>query len=253
MSDAQRVQKLLAAAGLGSRRACEQLIAQGRVAVEGRRVRLGDRARPDQRITVDGELVNTDTTRAYLLLNKPYGYVTTARDPQDRPTVMDLAPPEPRVFPVGRLDQDTEGLLLLTNDGELANRLLHPRYGVRKTYVAKVRGSVPRRALRALVTGVDLDDGPATAVSARTVAESGDETLVEVVIAEGRRREVRRMMGAVNLRVERLARIQMGSLALGDISQGKVRPLTGKEIRMLYRDVDLATPDAETPDARDGS
>lgn len=244
MSDAQRVQKLLAAAGLGSRRACEQLIAQGRVTVDGRRVTLGDRARPDQRVAVDGELVNTDPSQVYLLLNKPYGYVTTASDPQGRPTVIDLVPSEPRVFPVGRLDQDTEGLLVLTNDGELANRLVHPRYGVRKTYVAKVRGQVPRRALRDLVSGVDLDDGPATAVSARTIAEAAGETLVELVIAEGRRREVRRMLGAVNLHVERLARVQLGSLALGEISQGKVRPLTGKEIRMLYRDVDLATPES---------
>lgn len=240
MSDAQRVQKLLAAAGLGSRRACEQLIAQGRVTVDGRRVTLGDRARPDQRVAVDGELVNTDPSRVYLLLNKPYGYVTTASDPQGRPTVMDLVPPEPRVFPVGRLDQDTEGLLVLTNDGELANRLVHPRYEVPKTYVAKVRGQVPRRALRGLVAGVELEDGPAVAVSARTVAEAGDESLVEIVVAEGRRREVRRMLGAVNLYVERLARVQLGSLALGEMSQGKVRPLTGKEVRMLYRDVDLA-------------
>ena len=239
MTDEQRVQKLLAAAGIGSRRACEQLIAQGRVAVDGRRVTLGDKASPSQRVTVDGELVNTDPGLVYYLLNKPRGYVTTVSDPQGRPTVMDLVPSDPRVFPVGRLDQDTEGLLLLTNDGELTNRLLHPRYQVRKTYVAKVRGSVSRRALRLLQEGVELDDGPARAASARVLAASGDESLVELVLAEGRKREVRRMMGAAKLKVERLARVAFASLELGDISPGKFRPLTGKEIRLLYRDVGL--------------
>ena len=239
MSDEQRVQKLLAAAGLGSRRACEQLIAQGRVAVDGRTITLGDKARTSQRVTVDGELVNTDPALVHFLLNKPRGYVTTANDPQGRPTVVELVPSDPRVFPVGRLDQDTEGLLLLTNDGELTNRLLHPRYEIRKTYVAKVRGSVTRRALKMMLDGVELDDGVARALSARVIGQAADESLVEVVIAEGRKREVRRMMGGAKLRVERLARVKLGSLELGDISPGKFRPLTGKEVRDLYRDVNL--------------
>lgn len=241
MNEEQRVQKLLAAAGVGSRRACEELIAQGRVAVDGRTVSLGDKAKADQRVTVDGELVNTDPSRIYFLLNKPRGYVTTASDPQGRPTVIDLVPSEPRVFPVGRLDQDTEGLLLLTNDGELTNRLLHPRYGVHKTYVAKVRGTVPRRALKMMQDGIELDDGLARAVNAKVIGEASGESLVEVVVAEGRKREVRRMMGAAQLRVERLARVKLGSLELGDISPGKFRPLTGKEVRNLYRDVDLGS------------
>lgn len=247
MSDEQRVQKLLAAAGIGSRRACEKLIAQGRVTVDGRRISLGDKARVQQTVTVDGERVNTDPGRVYFLLNKPRGYVTTAHDPQGRPTVVDLVPNEPRVFPVGRLDQDSEGLLLLTNDGELTNRLLHPRYEIRKVYVAKVRGNVSRKALATVVEGVPLDDVMAKAVSARIIAQSGDETLVEVVIAEGRKREVRRLLGAVKLRVERLARVKMGSLELGDISPGKFRPLTTREIGGLYQDVAVAVD--ETPDS----
>jgi 23S rRNA pseudouridine2605 synthase len=251
VSAPQRVQKLLAAAGLGSRRACEQFIVQGRVAVDGRTVTLGDKARPDQHITLDGERVNTDPGLVYFLLNKPQGYVTTMHDPLERPTVMDLVPSDPRVFPVGRLDQDTEGLLLLTNDGDLTNRLLHPRYEVRKTYVAKVRGAVHRRSLRTLTAGVELDDGPARALSARVLGEAADESLVEVVIAEGRKREVRRLMGAAGLHVERLARVKFGSLELGETSPGKFRPLTGKEVRDLYRDVNLG--DVNLGDADPGN
>ena len=145
----QRVQKILAAAGVASRRACEQLIADGRVAVDGRVVGLGAKADPEANvITVDGERVPTNPRLSYLLLNKPQGVVTTASDPQGRPTVMDLVPGNPRVYPVGRLDRDTEGLLILSNDGELANRLAHPSYEVEKTYVAQVRGTPRRQALR---------------------------------------------------------------------------------------------------------
>jgi 23S rRNA pseudouridine2605 synthase len=236
----ERVQKILAAAGVGSRRACEQLIADGRVAVDGKVVGLGAKADPlTQTITVDGERVPTNPSLHYLLLNKPAGFVTTVNDPQGRPTVMDLVPANPRVYPVGRLDRDTEGLLLLTNDGELANRLAHPRHEIPKTYVAQVRGQVRRRTLRELEQGIDLEDGPARALSARALGSSGDQTLLEIVIAEGRKREVRRMVGAVGLRLERLARIAVGPIALGDIAPGKLRPLRNDEIRALYRAVGL--------------
>jgi 23S rRNA pseudouridine2605 synthase len=239
-SNGERVQKILAAAGVGSRRTCEQLIAEGRVAVDGQVIGLGAKADPlTQTITVDGERVPTNPTLHYLLLNKPAGIVTTVSDPQGRPTVMNLVPANPRVYPVGRLDRDTEGLLLLTNDGELANRLAHPRYEIPKSYVAQVRGQVRRRTLRELEQGVELEDGPARALSARVLGSTGNRTLIEIVLAEGRKREVRRMVGAVGLYLERLARIAVGPVALGDIAPGKFRPLRGDEIRALYRAVGL--------------
>lgn len=239
----QRVQKVLAAAGLGSRRSCEELIAAGRVAVDGRVVSLGAKVDPTRQVvTIDGERVPVNPALTYLLLNKPRGVVTTVADPQGRPTVMDLVPPNPRVYPVGRLDQDTEGLLVLTNDGELANRLAHPRYEVEKTYVAQVRGTVRRRQVRQLVEGVVLEDGPARARSVRELGSAGDRSLLELVLTEGRKREVRRMLAAVGIPLERLARVKLGPLPLGDIAPGKSRPLTTAEVRDLYRAVGLREP-----------
>ena len=237
---AERVQKVLAAAGIGSRRACEELIAAGRVAVDGRLITLGGKADPlTQVITIDGERIHTNPLLAYLLLNKPLGVVTTVSDPQGRPTVMDLVPANPRVYPVGRLDRDTEGLLILTNDGELANRLAHPRYEIEKTYVAQIRGSVKRHQLRELLDGVELDDGPARARSVRELGAAGDRSLVELVLAEGRKREVRRMLAHVGIPLERLARVKLGPLPLGDIAPGKFRPLNLDEVRKLYAAVGM--------------
>ena len=240
---AERVQKVLAAAGIGSRRACEELIAAGRVAVDGEVVTLGAKADPtSQIITVDGERIHSNPTLIYLLLNKPTGYVTTVTDPQGRPTVMDLVPPSPRVYPVGRLDRDTEGLLLLTNDGELANRLAHPSYEIEKTYVAQIRGPAKRRAVRQLLDGVQIEEGVASARSVRELGASGDKTLIEIVLAEGKKRQVRRMLQAVGLPLERLARVRVGPLPLGDINPGKFRPLTGAEVRALYVAVGMSDP-----------
>ena len=237
---AERVQKVLAAAGVGSRRACEELIAAGRVTVDGEVVTLGAKADPrSQTVAVDGERIHANPLLVYLLLNKPTGYVTTVSDPQGRPTVMDLVPQAPRVYPVGRLDRDTEGLLVLTNDGELANRLAHPSYEVEKTYVAQIRGPAKRRAMRTLLDGVDLEDGTTRARSVRELGAAGDRTLIEIVLAEGRKREVRRMLQCVGLPLERLARVKLGPLPLGDIAPGKFRPLTGAEVRGLYGAVGL--------------
>jgi 23S rRNA pseudouridine2605 synthase len=251
---AQRVQKVLAAAGLGSRRACEHLIAEGRVAVDGVVVALGAKADPARHvITVDGERIHTDPALVYLLLNKPQNVVTTVTDPQGRPTVMDLIPTTPRVYPVGRLDRDTEGLLILTNDGELANRLAHPRYSVEKTYVAQVRGTPKRQAIRDLLNGVVLEDGVARARSVRELGSAADKTLLEIVLAEGRKREVRRMLAAVDIPLERLARVKIGPLPLGDIAPGKFRPLSGAEVRALYAAVGLGDPQAAAASAVSGA
>lgn len=246
-----RVQKILAAAGIGSRRACEELIAAGRVTVDGQVVGLGAKADPEtQVITLDGERVPTNPRLVHLLLNKPQGVVTTASDPQGRPTVMDLVPSNPRVYPVGRLDRDTEGLLILTNDGELANRLAHPRYEVDKTYVAQIRGNAKRKALRQLIEGVELEDGPARARSVRELGSAQDRTLIEIVLTEGRKREVRRMLAAVDIPLERLARVKLGPLPLGNIRPGKFRPLTTQEVRRLYKAVGLAGPEPGEHDGR---
>lgn len=249
MTGAERVQKVLAAAGLGSRRQSEALIAAGRVMVNGRTARLGDRADPAVDVlTVDGVRVRTDPSLVHYLLNKPRGVITTMHDPQGRPTVADYITMPPRVFPVGRLDADTEGLLVLTNDGPLAQRLTHPRYQVPKTYVAKLRGAVRRQAIRALTDGIELEDGVAVATAVRTLATARDETLLELVVTEGRNRLVRRMLGAVGLTLERLARVQLGPLALGDMGQGRVRPLTSREVHELYEAVKLGDPDTDAPE-----
>jgi 23S rRNA pseudouridine2605 synthase len=246
----ERVQKVLAAAGVGSRRQCEALIAAGRVRVNGEVVRLGDRADAAADVlTVDGVRVLTNPELVHYLLNKPRGVVTTMHDPQQRPTVGDYVASSPRVFPVGRLDADTEGLLLLTNDGPLAQRLTHPSYEIPKTYVAQLRGTVRRQALRMLTEGIELSDGVAAATSVRTLASARDETLLEIVVTEGRNRLVRRMLGAAGLTLERLARVKLGPLSLGDMGQGRVRPLTGREVAELYAAVRLG--DADTDDAPD--
>jgi len=242
----ERLQKLLARAGFGSRRACELLIAAGRVTVDGDVAILGTRADPaDARITVDGIPVVVDTTRVYWLLNKPAGYVTTASDPQGRPTVIELVPTQPRAFPVGRLDLDTEGLLLLTNDGELAELLTHPRHGVEKAYLAEVEGVPSPLALRTLRQGVDLDDGPARAVRAQVVQRTDrGVSALEIVLKEGRKRIVRRMCAAIGHPVRRLVRTRIGPLTDAALAPGTYRPLTPVEVRALYRAalVEHATP-----------
>lgn len=231
----ERLQKVMAAAGIASRRASEVLIAAGRVTVNGRVAALGDRVDPDVDVVeVDGDRVIVDTTLRYLMLNKPRGVVSTTHDPEGRPTVMDLVNLDERLYPVGRLDQDTEGLLLLTNDGELANRLLHPSFEVERTYLALVPGPIRRDTLRRLSEGVELDDGLARPRRVRVAEEHRGKALLEVVMTEGRKREVRRMLAAVGAPVERLARVAFGGVELGDLRQGKWRFLDAPEIARLH-------------------
>ena len=232
-----RLQKALARAGLGSRRACEDLIREGRVTVNGRVATLGDRVNPQaDRVEIDGARIPLNPELRYLALHKPPGVVTTARDPQGRPDVSRYYPEGVRVFPVGRLDRETEGLLLLTNDGELANRLMHPRYGVEREYLAEVEGRPTDGDLAELRRGVELEDGPARAASARRVGGAGERGAVRIVMTEGRKREVRRLLEAVGLPVRRLIRVRVGPIRLGRLRPGQVRELDPGEVRDLLRD-----------------
>jgi 23S rRNA pseudouridine2605 synthase len=230
----ERLQKVLARAGFGARRVCEDLIADGLVTVNGEVAALGRRVHPDRdRVEVEGVPIGVRPGLVHYLLNKPKGVVTTASDPQGRPTVVQLVPDEPRVFPVGRLDADTEGLLLLTNDGELAHRLTHPSFGVEKEYVAQVEGKPSRGAVRQLREGVLLDDGPTAPAKVALV----EPNVLRIVIHEGRNRQVRRMCDAVGHPVVRLVRTRIGSLRDPALPPGSWRPLEIAEVRALERAV----------------
>lgn len=233
-ADGERLQKILARAGLGSRRVCEDLIESGRVTINGRTAVLGARAHPDRdEVAVDGTPIGVAPGLVYYLLNKPAGVVTTAEDTHGRPTVVDLVPSEPRVHPVGRLDLETEGLLLLTNDGTLTHRLTHPSFGVDKEYVAQVEGTPGRGALRRLREGVDLEDGPTAPAKASELSPG----VIRLVIHEGRNRQVRRMCEAVGHPVTRLVRTRIGPLRDSHLAPGAWRPLTQDEVRTLERAV----------------
>jgi 23S rRNA pseudouridine2605 synthase len=238
----ERVQRALARAGFGSRRACEELIAAGRVRVNGRVATLGDKLDPTvDEVQLDSTTVNLNPTVRYLAAHKPVGVVTTMRDPQGRPDLRSLVPREvERVFPVGRLDLDSEGLLLLTNDGALADKLTHPRYGVEKEYLVEVAGRPGAKHLAALRRGVALDDGPAKPRSVRIVDARGDRGQLAIVMTEGRKREVRRMLSAVGLPVTRLVRLRIGPVTLGRLRAGAVRDLDADEVVALTRAADKA-------------
>lgn len=230
--DGERLQKVLARAGFGSRRVCEDLIADGRVTVDGRTAVLGTRVDVDhQVVAVDDTPVGVAPGLVYYLVNKPVGVVTTARDTHGRSTVLELVPEDPRVHPVGRLDRDTEGLLLLTNDGVLTHRLTHPSFGVDKEYLVEVEGRPGRGALRRLRDGVDLDDGP-TAPARVSELSPG---VLRLTIHEGRNRQVRRMCDAIGHPVRRLVRTRIGPLRDPHLAPGKWRPLTRSEVRGLER------------------
>jgi len=245
----ERLQKILARAGHGSRRSAEALITSGRVRINGEPVtELGTQADPDvDRIEVDGTPIVLGSERVYLAMNKPYGFVTTARDPQRRKTVMELLPPDlpPHVFPVGRLDRDTEGLLIFTNDGEFAHRMAHPRFQIEKEYLALVEGRPSERTLRQLANGIVIDgEETAPARAEPASAPEGFEgrpqhSWVRLIIHEGRKRQVRRMLGAVGHQVRTLVRVRIGEVQIGRLAKGKTRRLTRAEVQSLRKAVGL--------------
>lgn len=234
----ERLQKFLAKAGIASRRQAEEYIKAGRVKVNGLVItELGSKVDPERdQVMVDGKPVKVEEELVYLLLNKPPLVVTTLHDPQGRTKVTDLLPGiKQRVYPVGRLDYETEGLLLLTNDGELAYRLTHPSYKVPKTYRVKVRGNPSRAALQRLRDGVELEDGMTQKALVKVLQQGKDSTLLEIIIREGRNRQIRRMCQAVGHPVLALRRISFGPLQLGNLPVGQYRTLTKGEIASLKK------------------
>jgi 23S rRNA pseudouridine2605 synthase len=246
----ERLQKVLATRGWGSRRVCEDLISAGRVTVNGEVAVLGRRVDTDvDHIEVDGVPIGVKPGLVHYLLNKPQGVVTTASDTHGRPTVVELVPSEPRVFPVGRLDADTEGLLLLTNDGDLAQRLTHPSHGVEKEYLAEVEGgSVAQGKLRALREGVELDDG----MTAPADVSQPTPGVLRITIHEGRNRQVRRMCDAIGHPVRRLVRVRIGSLHDRSLQPGQWRELTAAELKALAESLVAPAP-VPPPATRPGS
>jgi 23S rRNA pseudouridine2605 synthase len=236
-----RLQKVLAAAGFGSRRACEELIAAGRVQVNGKTAALGARVDPQHDVvSLDGSQVPTAEGLAYFALHKPRGMLSTMSDDRGRPCVGDLVVDlSMQLHHVGRLDADSEGLLLLTNDGALSHRLTHPSYGVRKTYLVEVEGVVARAATRQLREGVELDDGPVTIDAVSLVDASATHTVLELSLHEGRNQVVRRVCDQLGYPVTRLLRLAVGPIRLGDLKAGRRRHLQREEVQALYREVNL--------------
>lgn len=232
----ERLQKYLASAGVASRRASETMIQEGRVAVNGKVIReLGTKIVPGKdQVTVDGKPVQPEEKLVYLLMNKPAGYITTAKDTHNRPTVLDLVADVPyRVFPVGRLDYETEGLLLLTNDGEFAYRMTHPKFKMMKTYVAVVQGVLTPERLDMLQNGVQLEDGKTGPAKVRILRKENHKTVVEISIHEGKNRQVRRMFKAVKNPVLELKRISVGTLTLKGVNPGEYRYLNDDELKKV--------------------
>ena len=231
-----RLNKFLAHAGVGSRRHCEELIVAGRVSVDGRAVRiLGTKVEPGQQVCVDGQPLRAEKP-VYWLVHKPRGYLCTNHDPAGRPRAIDLVGHVPqRVYTVGRLDEASEGLLLLTNDGDLANRLMHPRFGVEKTYLVQVAGFPSPEDIQQLLKGVWLSDGHVRARQVKRLKRQGDSTWLRIVLSEGKNREIRRMLARLGHKVLRLRRIALGPVLLGSLGPGKTRRLTGAELAALRK------------------
>jgi 23S rRNA pseudouridine2605 synthase len=245
----ERLNKLLAHAGIGSRRHVEDLISAGRVSVDGRAVReLGTKVDPDQqRVCVDGQPVRQER-KVYWVVNKPRGYVCTNYDPARRPRAIDLVPHvDQRVYTVGRLDEDSEGLLLLTNDGDLANQLMHPRFGVEKTYLVQVAGHPSREDTQQLLKGVWLSDGHVSARRVKRLKSQGDSVWLEIVLSEGKNREVRRMLARLGHKVMRLRRTALGPVVLSRLPTGKARRLSLPELNRLRDAVKRTVPTEHHP------
>jgi len=233
--DGDRLQKVLARAGIGSRRVCEDYIVRRRIRVNGEVAILGRRVHPESDvIEFDRVIVTTRADLVHYLLNKPRGVVTTAHDPQGRQTVLDLLPSDQRIFPVGRLDLDSEGLIVLTNDGDLAQALTHPSLGVEKEYLAELRGIPTRAELRQLREGIELEDGLTAPATVTLTDEHGGNAAISIAIHEGRNRQVRRMCEAIGHPVRRLIRLRIGPIADPALSPGDWRVLTPSEVRSLH-------------------
>jgi pseudouridine synthase len=230
----ERLQKILARAGLGSRRKCEEIIEEGRVAVNGQPAQLGQKADPDRdRITVDGKPVRMVRSFSYIALNKPRGVVSTAADDRDRPTVLDLVDSDKRLYPVGRLDQNSEGLILLTDDGELTNLLTHPRYEHTKEYRVDVEGEPTEETLDRWRRGVHLEEGPTGPADVSVLKREKGHTWLRVVMREGRKREIRRVAAMLGHPARNLIRVRIGPVRLGNLKPGQWRPLSQQEVEQL--------------------
>jgi 23S rRNA pseudouridine2605 synthase len=241
--EGERLQKALARAGLGSRRMAEILIEAGRVTIDGRVAELGNRVDADtQEIRVDGKLVPAAPSAVYFLLNKPTGVITTADDPHGRPTVVEMIDTEVRIFPIGRLDMATEGLLILTNDGRLAHLLTHPSVGIEKEYLVRVEGDPSPSSIRRLREGIELEDG----VTAPAQVSRVSDGVLRIVIHEGKNRQVRRMCEAIGHEVIRLVRTRIGPIHDAKLTPGAARPLTVGEVRKLMDAVGVALPSETT-------
>ena len=239
VSEKMRLEKFLSESGIASRRDAKKYISTGRVAVNGERVLIpGTHIAPQQdEITFDSKPIRGKPKRIYLMLNKPAGYVTTVRDERGRPTVMALVRDiSERIYPVGRLDLDTEGLLLMTNDGDFAHRILHPSHEIQKTYIAWVEGQPNRREIQRLREGIEIEEGTITSAKINQISKKEGQTQFRVVIHEGRKRQIRRMFHATGHAVVHLKRVRIGSLSLGRLSIGKYRFLTPAEVELLNRD-----------------
>ncbi|MBW3633788.1 MAG: rRNA pseudouridine synthase [Chloroflexi bacterium] len=248
--DGERLQRVLASSGIASRRKAEDLIRSGRVSVDGKVVtELGTKVDPVQaKIRVDGKLIQRQPFR-YVVMNKPSGFITTTSDERDRRTVMELLPSEPRLFPVGRLDRDTEGLLLFTNDGDVANRVMHPRYGLTKEYLILTPAKPPEQILSRARSGVEIDGKRVVPHEFRIVRETAEGVLLSIVIHEGMNRVVRRIMDTVGIPVNKLHRVRVGPLSVAGIPRGGHRDLTPGELTSLLQSVHLERSAAERVEA----
>lgn len=236
----KRLQKVMAQAGVGSRRFCEELIRENRVKVNGKLATLGQKVNPNQdEIVVDGKPIGKQEHKRYVILHKPFGYITTVKDQFDRKSVLDLLPKiEERIYPVGRLDYDSEGLVFLTNDGELAHKVMHPSFELPKTYLVLVKGRITMDAVYRLRRGIRLEDGPTAPAEVQVIRSSVENSTIVISLREGRNRQVRRMFQQVGFPVQRLTRTAIGPLTLGELAPGDFRFLSLEELKELHRAVD---------------